>query len=388
MYDIGSCQGYWFIFWLFCRHCLYDGSIDQRIRETRQKENICKGGVLLLIRSSMPIIALGVVKLLWKMELKTSGASIRFQNKIDLYKYTSMFLFHNDDTYHQKVVDNFKDAFYSYQISLSGTNIVLNFFSLFCILILLLYLLYYIIKKQKRFIENKAIKWIFLLVIVQVLLYIYSLGAVYIANFDEYEAVNLASYSRYCNMTFLAVWIVLVLGAVTVISESIDKRKTVYLPVLFVVILLISPMKNVSDILNRDRVRSSIAFREPFEKLNYLIRKNCDGSDRIYFISQGDRGQDYWVTRFNARPNFVVTVFGGWNLGGPFYETDYETIHLTSSEWQTILLTENYDYVALYRLNDYFIQSYADLFMNPSDMVDNALFRVDKETGMLVRCEE
>lgn len=299
-----------------------------------------------------------------------------------------MYFFHNDNTYHQQVVDNLKDAWYGYYINLSGTNITLNYFSLTIILTVLLCILYNSMKGQKRFAKKKGVKWIFVLVIMQAVFYMYSLGAVYIANFDEYEAVHLASYSRYCNMTFLTIWMVLILGAVTVIFESSGERKMFYMPILLAVILLISPMKNMSDILSRDRVRSSIAFRESYEELKYLIQKNCDGHNRIYFISQGDRGQDYWVTRFNARPNLIITAFGGWNLGGPFYETDYETIALTSSEWQNLLLTQNYDYVALYRINDYFVQNYIDLFMNPSDMENNTLFRVDKETGMLVRCEE
>lgn len=47
----------------------------------------------------------------------------------------------------------------------------------------------------------------------------------------------------------------------------------------------------------------------------------------------------------------------------------------------------SYDYVALYRLNDYFYEHYSVLFEDPAQIMENAVYLVDKDTGLLVFCK-
>ena len=58
--------------------------------------------------------------------------------------------------------------------------------------------------------ERKVLKIILAVVFLQLVFYIYSLGATYVSNFSEYEAVRLASYQRYMNISYLVAAIVLI----------------------------------------------------------------------------------------------------------------------------------------------------------------------------------
>lgn len=57
-----------------------------------------------------------------------------------------------------------------------------------------------------------------------------------------------------------------------------------------------------------------------------------------------------------------------------------------ADQWQTDLI-QNYDYVALYRLNDYFYEHYSVVFEDPAQIKENAVYLMDKDTGVLVFCE-
>ena len=63
----------------------------------------------------------------WKAELMTSNADISFGGKIDIRHYTSMFFLHNDATYHQTVVDNFKNAFFDQKIKLGQLGLEISY---------------------------------------------------------------------------------------------------------------------------------------------------------------------------------------------------------------------------------------------------------------------
>ena len=51
------------------------------------------------------------------------------------------------------------------------------------------------------------------------------------------------------------------------------------------------------------------------------------------------------------------------------------------------ILIEDYNYVALYKLNNYFYEHYSMLFENPSEISENTLYWVNKSTGQLEKCD-
>ena len=93
--------------------------------------------------------------------------------------------------------------------------------------------------------------------------------------------------------------------------------------------------------------------------------------------------------KFNARPSFLGGEGRGesWSIGEPFYEGDTRTVYFTAEEWRTILLQE-YDYLALFHINEYFIENYGEIFSDSAQIEDNTLFYVNKTTGYLEKCLE
>ena len=59
---------------------------------------------------------------------------------------------------------------------------------------------------------------------------------------------------------------------------------------------------------------------------------------------------------------------------------------MTPERWQEILLAQ-YDYVAIYKLNAYFVEHFGMLFADPDAISENTLYRVNRESGMLEVCK-
>lgn len=215
-------------------------------------------------------------------------------------------------------------------------------------------------------------------------MYAVGLGATYIAAFGEYEGVGLASFSRYLNIAFVAVLLVIGIGAAR-FCDSLSKYKRTALLGFLCLTLLMFPVKSFVDYIRHVYVRSSSDTRELYLPLANKIRSHCTKDSKIWVISQEDLGYDYWVLHFEARPSWALTEASGWNLGGPFHG-EVETRQLTPKEWKDILIQEGYTHVALYKLNDYFIKTYSVLFDDPDDMENNSLFKLG-EDGMLGRVE-
>lgn len=218
-----------------------------------------------------------------------------------------------------------------------------------------------------------------------VIFYVYSLGATYVSNFSEYEAVRLASYPRYMNIAYLMMAII-ILECIYHYSRIFENSGMIN--IIFVAfILTISPMGIVENYLSRDTVRTAQSTRNRYEPLHHLIIKNCSGKDKIYFISEADKGFDYWVTHFNARPNSFSQNFS-WSLGEPQFEGDIwtSTSIETSEDWMKVLEDGEYTFIALYNVNDYFKEHYSEIFSNPSDIDNSTLFKLDTKTGLFVKC--
>lgn len=145
----------------------------------------------------------------------------------------------------------------------------------------------------------------------------------------------------------------------------------------------------MSNFLGRNIFRDEyVMMRSELDELKNIIHEHCDGDDKIYYISQESSGYDFYATRFNARPNWVaVNDFAGWSLGGPFYDGDIWYISISADELMQQLVEGEYNYLAIYQANDYFIENYADLFESPAEIQDNSLYHVNKEAGVLERCE-
>lgn len=323
------------------------------------------------------------LKLLWSWEVTSSGYGFSFSGKVDIVNLIQVLLGH-DTSYRRETLENYVDALAAQSVSFGSPDIGTVSISygilvlLFAIASIAIWKLY---QKQDRATSSKC--WTLCLIFVLCVVYFAGMCVMYMYKFSEYESVRLASLARYLNIVCLAYCFFLLIIFVDAIAFDTNRTHSREICFLLVLILCL-PLKSICNLVNGTEKASAHDIRSVYEPLSSVIRNTCDGDDIIYVISQEDNGFDFWVIRFNARPNQVVTAFS-WSIGEPFYDGDIWTRSITAEDWRQELIS-SYDYVALYKLNDYFYETYSILFEQPDTIGENQLYRVNKETGLLENC--
>ena len=319
-------------------------------------------------------------KQLWSWEVETSGARISFSDDIQ-WPVLMDVLLGKDTSYRGTLVGTYWDALFSKGIALERLDVQISYILLAVIALCCLLLIWLLYRKHQ---PDQGKRWGILLGIAALTVPAYTAGlcVIYMFKFSQYEAVRLASMDRYLNIAYLGVWLLILLLLADWLCRCCKRREMKL--VLLLALVLVVPVEPFGDFMQGEYVQNSINARAPYEKLSKQIQQVCDGTDRIYYVSQESSGYDYWVSRFNARPNSFSENFS-WSIGEPFYEGDVWTKQVTSEQWQAQLL-EQYDYVALYKINDYFQEHFASLFAQPDEIEENTLYRVNKESGLLEKC--
>lgn len=335
----------------------------------------------------LPIFATAAAKILWKVELSATKVSVS-GGKTGLLAYTKMFFLKEDQSYKQNVVEKFKSALFENRITLGDLSFSVSYFLLTVVAFLMLFLLCTLyIRKTKNKREIIAFRLISLVIGIQLILFIYSLGAIYIANFSEYEAQNLASYQRYMDIVFRTVYITIVI-CLTCYFNSMSNNRVAFAVFVSMVIIL-TPFSKVEKFVNREHVSESVSVRNKYSEMTNDVNVNCPEKSKLYFISQEDKGYDYYLMKFALRPHLIDNYFA-WSLSenGPLYDGDIWTKKMSAAEFQEILFTQDYDYVAIYKTNDSFKIDYASLFENPDDIENNSVFRFDRGKRILERVDK
>lgn len=327
------------------------------------EKSLRRGAVALLPLAS----ALGA-KLAWKGILIKLGSKLVFSEPIDLIAYTKMFFFRTGGYYQQDCVEAFKRMFFSREFALPGIGVLISYFALTVVFGIGLYVLCGKLANAQPE-RAKAIRAAGILLFLQLIVYVYCLGATYAYRFVESEALDLAAYNRYMNIAYISVCFPLFFGGFLLLSRREGKLT---LLVLSAALLIAAPMNEVHSFLNRDGVAASYVRREPLDKLAEAIRDT--EAERVYFVSQGSDGRDLVIVQFGTESVEVDSALG--------HSLNLATV--SAEQWKSTLL-EDYDYVALCQLDDDFAESYASLFENPEEIADHTLYRLDRQSGLLSR---
>lgn len=320
-------------------------------------------------------------KFLWSWELRSSGARVSFSGKIEWPVLMDVIL-GRDTSYRSGLVRTYWDALHTKTVALGNIPLKLNYITLLLVFLCVLFLLWKLHKIRQPS-EGKRCGVIIALCAGLLIAYLAGMCVIYMFKFSEYEATHLASMERYLNIAFLGNWLVILLLLARWTCDWC--RRWEAKAALLLMLLVVLPVRPFLNFTGGLYIKQSLQVRQPYEQLSGIIAEKCDGDDRIYFVSQETTGFDYWVSRFNARPNSFNGNFT-WSIGEAFYEGDIWTKKTAPEEWQK-LLTEQYDYVALYKVNDYFLTHFAGLFAEPEAIEVNALYRVNLQTGLLEKCK-
>lgn len=327
------------------------------------------------------ILVVLLPKMLWSLHLKVSNANIMFSGKVNLRELLQIVL-DKDTTYKRIVWEKYYTALVARTVTIGNTGITLNYFVLMLLFIIFIWALIVLYRKRDSFYQKKG-RILMATICIQFVVYIVGICITYIFKFGKYEATLLASFDRYIEIGFLAVWIVIIMLILTMTQEYCKEQYLVGLVMIFV-LTVVSPMEAVHNYTWRNTIETSVSIREQYVPLTTKVKQTVPETAKIYFISQESNGFDYYVMRYNLRPNHMNSA-NTWSIGETFYEGDIWTRGITPEKWMEELV-QSYDYVAIYNLNDYFIENFSVLFDNAEGVEGNCVYRVNKETKILEKC--
>lgn len=340
---------------------------------TSRKKNI--------VNIIISVSAVFIPKLLWKLELAISNAQISFSNKVD-FRQLLLVLLGKDSSYRGSVLKTYCNGLIGKSVTAGHASItIIVSYAFLAVLYLCCFYLLYRLYREKLSKRKKAIKYVLIIAAAQELIYLFGMGVMYMFKFSEYEALKLASMERYLNMMFLSGWLLIMSMSIFAVTKLITSR--IYKIVLLSFMLIVTPFKGFVNMVNGSDTMYSQYIRSKYEPIKEWAEDNCDGNQKIWIVSQDDAGFDKLVARFNLRPNSTNPGFT-WCIG---FSEAYDGMYAyerTPEQWREELM-EDYDYVVIYDLNDYFTEHYANLFEGTGEIVENSLYSVDREAGLLVR---
>lgn len=342
-----------------------------------QRNYKCKN-IKKIIKSTRPVfIFLGCVMfvyILWKINIYMNhlcGNPIKGINIQDILTV----ILGRDETYRGVVLRNYLNTLSTG--SLIHNNLSLNIFAILMIYLLFFYLIY---SRAQNKCKSRMFFCIFFLGLFG---YIFLMFILYIYMFSEYEALRLASFARY-----MAIYLQAILEVIVFIIIMDDNNRKIgrNLILLLVLTFIISPVNNVLNYQAIKKERNDIRYKYVFAS-DTIKRTLKNKKKRIYFIIQDSSGYDYWVLKYVTRDNLsgINTGFS-WSLGKKYNDKDIWTKHISPKKWIKEL-TNNYDYVYLYKVDEGFKEKYGVLFDKKENIDDNKLYKVNVKEEKLELCK-
>lgn len=200
----------------------------------------------------------------------------------------------------------------------------------------------------------------------------------YLTKFSSFDAMRLASYERYIGTIFLAL-LFFVFVSLLLLYFRLQNRnvRAAVLLVVFVVLVSFS-YKRVPQLLpdNQVAVEEHADYALIVEKISRTIQEpNAD----IYFIAQNTNGFEWLAFRYHL---FPTHVYGHWSIGASYDENDIYTVSMDVADWLKTL-EKSYDYLFIYRCDAAFIARYGGGFACRSDIGENRLYRMNRDTKLL-----
>lgn len=321
------------------------------------------------------ILSILIPKVLWSHNIKINNVKLSFNGKIDFENLISVIV-GNDSSYRSDVLDNYISAFKSTGITLKNFNFEISYIVLFMVICIALA---FVVKNTKTSKTNKVISYI--CSIISCVIFVVGMCIIYMYKFSEYEAVGLASFNRYLNIVFMGLFLFMMI-ALFISLENI-KNETLICTILICFMCICSPVRTMLEWIYGTKVRASHNIRSEFTEIVNKTMDCTNGDDEVWFIAQETTGFERLVFKFCIRPNINNAY---WSIGTAFFDGDIWTEEKTAEQWQRELV-DNYDYVALYKLNDYFYDEFSCVFENPNDINENCVYKVNKTSGLLELCE-
>lgn len=209
-----------------------------------------------------------------------------------------------------------------------------------------------------------------LFVVMTCFMFIYALAVlkVYLFHLSVFEAMLLASYSRYFGIYICSFFLVFY-------GILIHKKKTCVIIVISLLIGLTHPIK----------IRWMVPFTKPSEvericlspkmreKIDF-VRKNTDNCPYICVIYQNTSGFITLVIRYTL--NIPLIDYSAMSIGNLYSKKDIWTHDISVNEWTGILKKYNYQYVFLANADDNFWNRCGSIFTDLPNRREHFLWKI------------
>lgn len=333
--------------------------------------------IILSLVSTLSII---IPKLTWNNCIVRNAVTVMFSEKIDFVDLFNV-LAGKTDSYRSEVLDNYIYAIVNRGITVGLTTFKVSYVVMGLLAISLVILLSIHSVKNFDVKKNNAIISS-LYICLSLIIFVLGLSVIYMYKFSQTEALYLASFDRYINIVYLGIWLYVMTFALLTANEL--KSEKIACVVLAVIMIIWCPLKTIYAWGLRRNVQAALDVREPYNELADKLNKVADGNAKVFYVGQGTTGYERLVFKFLIRPNYQKNSV--YNLGIETSEDDAYNWQMTAKEWMD-LLKEEYDYVAIYCVDDYFEETYVSLFESSDAIKENSVYSIDKAKNMLILCD-
>lgn len=326
------------------------------------------------------VCALGILigKFSWTFLLKASNVSGAWNTSNFNLTNLSLFLQGKGESYWYQATSNFAQQFFFRRYGNGIIGISIFFWTLLLVASLLFI--------SRKLADKGRIRRYYAILLTGEAIYTVGLLCLYIFTFTEYEALVLASFSRY----MLSYMIILLFFVFQLLFSYIGKELSIKWDAILVVILFcglfcVVPFKQLlyTTVQVADDWKEEQTYRSYYKPIHWYDSVLDYTKDKLAIVAQGDYGLSYYTIKYEITP---VKVVDFWSLGDPYTSVDFYSRNYTSQEWLTYLTEQGCTYVYLHQLNDYFIANHADAFENEAQIETHALYSIEKNaTGLFLR---
>lgn len=331
-----------------------------------------------LCRASSGLIAVMLARYSWKTVLEKFSTPISFDERIDLGRLFSLLLGKDPQSYQAITLQKFGDRLLHTIFTVPKIKLDIPISLLFLILMSIIFFLYFIDKKEHSRSWLEVRSPFFLTYVVSLSLsYIAGICISYLFKFSEFEAIRLASFDRYVYVLFtmlnFLVWVMLIKNKV-----FLSHKIVMMILLVFMFFVSFSSAGKFRWFLEGKHISYALSFREQYIAVEAIEKQLYGQSKKIYFISQGDSGYDYWAAKYILRPQSINDATDGWSIAySPLYRGDIWSVYKPCGDWEKEL-KDHYDYVFLYQLDDSFTENYSSLFRHQNEIHESSLYRIEK----------
>ncbi|MEG2021958.1 MAG: hypothetical protein RR087_09280, partial [Oscillospiraceae bacterium] len=326
---------------------------------------------------ALPFACAIIPQLVWKLHLAARHVPMRWQETSE----TSLFdlVLGKGQEYQYNTIKNFLQKIFT--VPFYGTTFHFPFIVWFVIFFALFALVYKLCPVK----EQRLAKAGFVSVVSITVIYTISLLYSYLFVFAPFEAEILASFNRYVASCFTATAMVL-LSFLAVYACGGKKQNVIILAAVLVIVPILSPEANetikystfaAKDAAATQQVRQgSMIAKEKIYALN-------EEKPRVYVVTDNDFGAERMRIDYEILPIVLPVHQSIIAQRCTATESAWTTIY-TQNEWQSILY-KDFDYVYVHSVSSDFERDYIQLFENPDDLQNNAMYFIIKSSDGTVK---